>query len=203
MKFDFVIGNPPYQLETAKKETENGQKTRTNIFQCFQLEADQIASEGSVLIYPAKRWIHQSGKGLKSFGKEQINDLKLKKLIYFENAREVFKDADISDGISIVLKKQNKKTKGFEYIYINKGEQAGLQMDNPGEDLMPLNPSDFEILSKVDTFVKNNRLRYLHDTILPRSLFGIESDFVQNNPSALRPYTGDLEVDFLTEVTNY
>lgn len=36
MKFDFVIGNPPYQEEVAKVETENGQKRSKSIFHFFR-----------------------------------------------------------------------------------------------------------------------------------------------------------------------
>ena len=52
MKFDFVIGNPPYQEEAESESTSNGQKPRKNIFQHFQIQADKIAKESSVLIYP-------------------------------------------------------------------------------------------------------------------------------------------------------
>ena len=69
MKFDFVIGNPPYQEEAESESTSNGQKPRKNIFQHFQIQADKIAKESSVLIYPGGRWMHQSGKGLKQFFK--------------------------------------------------------------------------------------------------------------------------------------
>lgn len=48
MKFDFVIGNPPYQEEVAKVETENGQKRSKSIFHFFQISADEIATSGSV-----------------------------------------------------------------------------------------------------------------------------------------------------------
>ena len=71
MKFDFCIGNPPYQEETAKKETKNGQKTSHSIFHYFQIAADNISSISSVLIYPAARWIHRSGKGMRDFGFSQ------------------------------------------------------------------------------------------------------------------------------------
>ena len=45
MKFDAVVGNPPYQEETAQRQsTTNGQSPRKNIFQHFQLVADVIAT---------------------------------------------------------------------------------------------------------------------------------------------------------------
>ena len=90
MKFDFVIGNPPYQQESEKKSEVNGQTRRKNVFQLFQIEADKIANEGTILIYPGARWIHQSGKGVERFGHDQINDQTLSKVVYYPNAKEIF-----------------------------------------------------------------------------------------------------------------
>ena len=44
-------------------------------------------------------------------------------------------------------------------------------------------------------------MSFLHDTILPRSLFPIESDFVEKNPSKVRRYNGsDKDIDFSSEI---
>lgn len=89
MKFDVVIGNPPYQAPTNKK-TVSGQQPVQNIFQYFQELADNMNADYSSLIYPGKRWIHQSGKGLRKFGEKLINDPHLAKLILFEDSNQVF-----------------------------------------------------------------------------------------------------------------
>lgn len=200
MKFDFVNLNPPYQQEMAQHQTENGQKAQTNIFQYFQMEADKIASEGSVLIYPAGRWIHQSGKGMKDFGLKQINDKHLARVIMYPNSKEVFSSAAIADGVSIVQKNMKKETNGFEYTYIVGGNETTVHVDNPGTDLMPLNPKDFFVLSKVDDYVKNNGIGYMHSSILPRTFFGIESDFVEKNPTKVRKFASDSDMDFKKEI---
>jgi hypothetical protein len=36
MKFKAIVGNPPYQMTVAKKDTENGQKAVVNIFQYYR-----------------------------------------------------------------------------------------------------------------------------------------------------------------------
>ena len=187
MKFDFVIGNPPYQEETETESLTNGQKSRKNIFHHFQIEADAICKKGSVLIYPGGRWIHQSGKGLKQFGKDLINDKRLSTVEFYPNAKEVFgNSADLADGVTIVTKKQDKTKHGFEYVYLRNGTEQRIHADNPGDDLMPLNPNDLSITEKIKAFVVKRKIKFLHDAILPRSLFGIESDFVAKHPNAVK-----------------
>ena len=81
--WSFVCGNPPFQKESeSAQSTSNGQKPMTNIFQYFQEQADELADEASVLVYPGGRWIHQSGKGVKEFGRKQINDPALSTLLF-------------------------------------------------------------------------------------------------------------------------
>lgn len=192
MKFDVVLGNPPYQEVVGKKDTDNGQKAVTNIFQHFQELADNLAQECTVLIYPGKRWIHQSGKGLKKFGFEQINDPHLKKIIYYADANDIFKDIAISDGISIVLKDNKKITPGFEYEYIENGSSHIIKLDNPGKDLIMINPYDKEISEKIEKFVEKNSLDVIGNSkVLNRALFKIESDFVEKNPDKVRLLTND------------
>ena len=187
-RFDICIGNPPYQEETADMEAKsNRQKPVKNIFQFFQMGADELAAEGSVLIYPGARWIHQFGKGLQNFGYEQMNDVHLKKLYFFPDAAEIFPGVQMADGITIVIKDKRKTTPGFQYVYVLNGEETSLFVDNPGQQLMPLNPQDISICEKIDRFVKKHALAYFHDAILPRSLFRIESSFVEENPDKVAP----------------
>lgn len=198
MKFDYVIGNPPYQEEADIVVTTNGQKPRKNIFHHFQIAADEIATEGTALIYPGGRWLHQSGKGLKEFGKAQINDVKLKSVYFYPDSKVVFgKSADLSDGITVVIKCQSKTIGGFKYCYMYDLDNGlTVEVDNPGDDLLPLNPNDLLVSAKIKGFVKKYNLCYLHDAILPRSLFAIESDFVEKNPTKVRLYNEGMEVDY-------
>ena len=199
MKFDFIIGNPPYQEETAKESELNGQKARKNIFQHFQTQSERIGN-CTILIYPGGRWLHQSGKGLKQFGIEQINDPHLKEVIFFPNAKELFSNTDISDGVTIVIKDNKKAEGGFDYVYVQNGINQKVHILNPGDDLIPLNPKDLVILNKIELFVKKYNIRYLHDYILPRSLFGIESDFMEKNPEKAEEYIDGKMYDFNTKI---
>lgn len=188
MKFDFVIGNPPYQEEaaTTKDPKSNGQKRTRNIFHKFQMGVDEVAKRSSVLIYPAGRWIHRSGKGMADFGLRQINDPHLSKLIVYPNADEVFDKVAIADGISIVIKNFTKVDHGFVYEYVSQGETVEVELDNPGDTLLPINPKDLSVVSKAMSFVKDHDLSFMNSRILPQKLYGIESNFVEENPDALK-----------------
>ena len=185
MKFNAVVGNPPYQEVVEQKEGSNGQKVSISIFQYFQMISERLGKYTS-LIYPGARWIHRSGKGLEKFGLAQINDCHLMMLEFFPCSIDVFKDVAIADGLSIVLKDMDKTEKGFTYRYSKESKIISIHADNPGENLFPLNPNDDEIVRELDKAIK--KYGCLHDSVLPRSLFGIESDFVEKNPSLVREY---------------
>ncbi len=190
MKFNAVVGNPPYQMTVAKKDTDNGQKAVINIFHYFQIASEQLGKYTS-LIYPGGRWIHRSGKGLEQFGLNQINDPHLKRVEFFPDANEVFEKVGLPDGISIVLKDMNKTKGGFEYVYSIKGTTAESTADNPGSELMPLNPLDINIVHKINDVVNSRNFAYLHDSVHSRCLFSIESNFVEENPDKVREFNGN------------
>ena len=201
MKFDAVVGNPPYQIEIAKKKSEtNGQARRKSIFQYFQLAADDIATGYASLIYPGSRWIHRSGKGMEEFGLRQINDPRLCRVDFYPDSQEVFTSVAIADGISIVCKDMQKTTSGFEYVYHKEGTATSYHLENPGDELMPLNPRDGAILEKVKAFCDKNNFPCVSEKILSQKFFGVESDFVEKNPKLVRPYKGGMAIDFATEV---
>ena len=185
MKFNAIVGNPPYQEIVAQKETENGQKRSSSIFQYFQMISERLGRYTS-LIYPGARWIHRSGKGLEKFGLTQINDPHLTLLEFFPCSTDIFKEVAIGDGISIVLKDMNKAQPGFKYIYSKNGNKIEINADCPGETLFSLNPCNLEIAKKLDAII--SKYACLHDSVLSQKLFAIESDFVEKNPSLVREY---------------
>lgn len=191
VKINAIVGNPPYQEVVAQKETTNGQKVSVSIFQYFQIISDRLSRYTS-LIYPGARWIHRSGKGFEQFGLSQINDPHLCLLKFFPDSTDVFKEVGIADGLSIVMKDTQKTDKGFKYIYSKGGKDISIDANNPNDELFSLNPLDNEISNSLKCAIEN--FSCLHEAILPRSLFSIESDFVERNPTLVREYN---EGDYL------
>ena len=197
MKFNAVVGNPPYQEVVAQKESANGQKVSVSIFQYFQMISDRLGRY-TALIYPGARWIHRSGKGFEQFGLSQINDPRLCLLKFFPNSTDVFKEVGIADGLSIVMKDTQKESRGFKYIYSQGGIDVSVYADNPGEELFPLNPLNNEIATLLGQAIQ--KFGCLHDAILPRCLFSIESDFVEKNPTLVREYDNGDTFDSNSEI---
>lgn len=197
MKFNAIVGNPPYQEIVAQKETANGQKASVSIFHYFQLISEKLGRFTS-FIYPGARWIHRSGKGLDQFGLQQMNDPHLALLEFFPNSMDIFKEVAIADGISIVVKDAEKTKPGFKYVYACNGRKMEVMAQNPGETLFPLNPLDNVIVNCLENFI--SKYDSLYNSVLPRSLFSIESNFVENNPLLVRPYMEGDEYDATKEI---
>lgn len=197
VKFDVVIGNPPYQESTNDKTMRAGQQKRVrNVFQDFQLVADVVARNFSCLIYPGGRWIHRSGKGMTEFGLNQINSPHLTKLFYYPKADEIFKDVAIGDGISVVVKDFSKGNSQFEYIYSEDGNEQIELIDSPGEKLLVLNPKNSHVVDKIEKFVNMNKFKFISESnVINQKLFQIESDFAEQNPDKVEIYTGQ-SVDY-------
>lgn len=204
IKFSAVVGNPPYQETTAIKNTENGQKRSKSVFQHFQTIAERVANYTS-LIYPGGRWIHRSGKGMEEFGYKQINDDRLIKVVFYPDSTKLFETAEIGDGISIVMKKTDKKHFGFDYIYKGSDSNYEIYIDKkPEKELIPLNPTDAKIINKIKSIVNERKMKYLSKSILSQKLFGIESSFVEENKEKVRIFSEgeNIKVDEIKLLTN-
>lgn len=100
MKFDFVIGNPPYQASTTNNRMEP-------IYQHFYESAEMIASR-YLLITPA-RFLFNAGLTPKEWNNKMLNDEHLKVEYFNQNASEIFSNTDIKGGVAVIYRDSTKK----------------------------------------------------------------------------------------------
>lgn len=96
MKFDVVIGNPPYQ----HNDGSGGKGGAGAIYDKFILKGISIASK-VVMITPS-RWF-TGGRGLGQFRDKWLNDIHIKNIRHFSNSGEVFDGVRIAGGVSYFL----------------------------------------------------------------------------------------------------
>jgi type II restriction enzyme len=95
MKFDFVIGNPPYQDETIGEN-----KTYAPPIYHMFLDAAYQVSDKVEMIHPA-RFLFDAGSTPKAWNQKMLSDPHFSVLYYTANSSEVFSNTDIKGGIAI------------------------------------------------------------------------------------------------------
>lgn len=102
MKFDFIIGNPPYQ-----EEKQGDSNTATPIYHVF-MEAAYSLSDRVILITPA-RFLFNAGYTPKDWNRKMLNDEHLKVVFYSPESSSVFNGVSIKGGVAITYRDQKKK----------------------------------------------------------------------------------------------
>ena len=102
MKFDYIIGNPPYQDEVITK----GDRPNP-IYHRFMEEAYQIGTVVE-LIHPA-RFLSGAGQTPKAWNEKMLNDEHFKVLYYEPNGRNIFSDTEIKGGVAITIRNAHKQ----------------------------------------------------------------------------------------------
>ena len=91
MKFDVIVGNPPYQMDS------DGSNRTIPIYNLFVEEAKKLNPAYISMIIPS-RWM-ATGLGLRDFRSAMLSDTRIRHIVDFPNAAEVFPGVEIKAGV--------------------------------------------------------------------------------------------------------
>ena len=169
MKFDVIIGNPPYQLNDGG----NG-KSAKPIYQLFVNQSKKLRPHYLVMIVPS-RWF-SGGKGLDDFRKSMLSDKRMKTMVDYENFKDVFPGVDLAGGACYFL---------WDRDYSGMCEVVNFSKDKP--------ISMMRYLDENETFIRQNMAveivkkvsaqytEFLNGRVSARKPFGLPSNYAPLN----------------------
>lgn len=169
MKFDVIIGNPPYQLNIGV-EKEN---YAVPIYQKFVEQAKKLNPRYLTMIIPA-RW-YAGGRGLDEFRDEMLNDDRLSVIHDYPDAGDVFPGVQIKAGVCYFLWERDRHGDCSVTTHLN-GDDIGpvvRPLLEKGNDTFIRYNQAISIIQKVFNPVN----RSFSELVSPQTPFGIVTSY--------------------------
>ena len=167
MKFDVIIGNPPYQMNDGGGEGSSAKP----IYNLFIQQAKKLNPRYMSFIIPA-RW-YAGGKGLDKFRDDMLNDKKIKILHDYPETNDCFPGLNIRGGICFFL--WDKEYNGICEIFNHLKNQTSISRRNLLEDKCSTFIRYNEAISILNKIRKENE--FMDSKVSSRMPFGIPSNF--------------------------
>lgn len=165
MKFDVIIGNPPYQLNDGGGKGSSAKPIYNNFIE----QAKKLNPRFFSMIIPA-RW-YSGGKGLDDFRESMLNDKNISHLVDFSDSRECFPGVDIAGGVCYFLR-QNIQTNDCYVTTVRKGYVSVSNRSLNEFEVFVRDNISITIIHKVLKLERN----FLERIVSSRMPFGITSN---------------------------
>ena len=171
MKFDVIIGNPPYQLNDGGGTGSSAKP----IYHIFVEQSLKLNSKYLVMIIPS-RWF-TSGKGLERFREDMLNNKNIKILHDYVDSSECFPGVSIEGGVCYFLIDKNHNNQANIFTHNNDGKIIEtiryLKMDD--SDVFIRNPEMINIIRKVNNLNEEK----FSSIVSARNPYNFKEDFIK------------------------
>jgi len=118
MKFDAVVGNPPYQESTDTNFAKP-------VYHYFIDSAKNMSPKYVCMVHPA-RFLFNAGATPKEWNDKMLNDPHLSVVMHEPESQKLFSGVEIKGGICVTLWQKNNKGKGLEGLFIVQPELRSI-----------------------------------------------------------------------------
>lgn len=165
MQFDVIIGNPPYHIGS------DGGTRDVPIYQKFVAQAQELEPRFLCMVIPS-RWM-AGGLGLGEFRKSMLSDRRIRKMVDYSDAGDVFPGITLTGGVSYFLWDRDNPG-SCEYSYIRDGQKVGdLERELDQHDILIRDVRAIPVLDKVTSLGEVS----MKELMSSRTAFGLLSNF--------------------------
>lgn len=177
MKFDVIVGNPPYQLTTGGTSAQ-----AVPLYHKFVQQAKKLNPRFLTMIIPA-RW-YAGGMGLGEFRKEMLSDKRIKNLVDYPNARDCFSGIELRGGVCYFLWDRD-YVGDCNYTNSSNGNTSTMSRNLNEYDIFIRWNQALKIIKKIQKITINN----LSDIVSSVSPFGIPTSIRGKEKDTKNIYT--------------
>lgn len=165
MKFDVIIGNPPYSLSDGGYG-----RSAKPIYQLFVNQAKKLMPRYLCMVIPS-RWF-SGGRGLEEFRREMLRDKHIRILVDYENFKDIFPGVDLAGGAC--------------YFLWDRDNPGNCRVTNIANEYAPV--TMYRDLDEFGVFLRSNRAlsivrkirdihrgRYMDQTVSASKPFGLRT----------------------------
>jgi site-specific DNA-methyltransferase (adenine-specific) len=182
MKFDVIVGNPPYQMGDDSTST-------TPIYNLFVEKALELNPRYLAFIIPA-RW-YAGGKGLDTFRKRMIEDRSIKVLVDYPMLFEAFPGVEIKGGVCYFLRDSSYEGDCEVKTFIDGKVVSSAKRDlRKGKGAIIRSNEAVSVFDKVQA--KNETsitTKYANTSMLSQTPFGLHTNFKDHVLSKTEKHT--------------